>query len=55
MKNMNPEIEKSQTQIVNKTKSIPRHRMKLLNYEQKEKILREPEKKTIYRERTIKL
>lgn len=52
---MNPEIQKSQTQIMNKTKSVPRHRIKLPNYEEKEKILRESEKKTIYRERTIKL
>lgn len=42
---MNPEIQKSQTQIMNKTKSVPRHRIKLPNYEEKEKILRESEKK----------
>lgn len=45
MKNVNPEIQKSQIQIVNKTKFIPSHRIKLPNYEEEENIINGTRKK----------
>ena len=53
MQNMNFKMQEPQALTVNKTKSLPRHLMKLPNYEHKEKILKETrEKITMYKRMT---
>lgn len=55
MKNMNLTTHRSQAQIVNKTKSMPRDKMNLPNYKHKEKVLQETREKMALNKGKIKL